>query len=304
MRWRRCYERSRVSTVLEVLTPGFILRDALVASVLVGLVCPLVGVYFVLRRMIFLGVALPQLSAAGIAFALLMHRTVIGPHPHGGASDAMMARLGATMFTLGGILLLALLERRGREFVEARIGMTYAIAGALTILFLAADPWGEAHIVNLLKGELLAATETSVAFLAAVLGAVVITLLAFQKEFLLVSFDHDLAVVFGKRTTLWDALLYLLCGVTISFGVLAAGPLVTFGFLLAPPLAARELTRRMLTFSIASSAIGGVTAFVGFCVAFRYDMPLGPAEVAVSAAVLLLVIAGCRLRRAWAPQPA
>ena len=293
-----------MSTVLEVLTPGFILRDALVASVLVGLVCPLVGVYFVLRRMIFLGVALPQLSAAGIAFALLMHRTVIGPHPHGGASDAMMARLGAITFTLGGILLLALLERRGRNFVEARIGMTYAIAGALTILFLAADPWGEAHIVNLLKGELLAATETSVAFLGAVLGAVVITLLAFQKEFLLVSFDHDLAVVFGKRTTLWDALLYLLCGVTISFGVLAAGPLVTFGFLLAPPLAARELTRRMLTFSIASSAIGGVTAFVGFCVAFRYDMPLGPAEVAVSAAVLLLVIAGCRLRRAWAPQPA
>jgi ABC-type Mn2+/Zn2+ transport system permease subunit len=293
-----------VSTVVEVLQPGFILRDALVASVLVGLVCPLVGVYFVLRRMIFLGVALPQLSAAGIAFALLMHRTVIGPHPHGGASDAIMARIGATTFTLGGILLLAVLERRGREFVEARIGMAYAIAGALTILFLAADPWGEAHIVNLLKGELLAATETSVAFLAAVLGAVVIALLAFQKEFLLVSFDHDLAVVFGKRTTLWDALLYLLCGLTISFGVLAAGPLVTFGFLLAPPLTARQFTRRMLTFSIASAAIGGLTAFVGFCAAFRYDMPLGPAEVAVSAAVLLLVSAGDWVRRALVVRPA
>jgi ABC-type Mn2+/Zn2+ transport system permease subunit len=293
-----------VSTVLEVLTPGFILRDALIASVLVGLVCPLVGVYFVLRRMIFLGVALPQLAAAGIAFSLLMHRTVVGPHPHGGASDAMLARLGATIFTLGGIVLLALLERRGRAFVEARIGMTYAIAGALTILFLAADPWGEAHIVNLLKGELLAATETSVAFLAAVLGAVVIALIAFQKEFLLVSFDHDLAVVFGKRTTLWDALLYVLCGVTISFGVLAAGPLVTFGFLLAPPLTARQMTRRMLTFSLASSAIGGLTAFIGFCAAYRYDMPLGPAEVAVSAALLLLVSAGGWLRRALVTHPA
>jgi ABC-type Mn2+/Zn2+ transport system permease subunit len=293
-----------VSTVLEVLTPGFILRDALIASVLVGLVCPLVGVYFVLRRMIFLGVALPQLAAAGIAFSLLMHRTVVGPHPHGGASDAMLARLGATIFTLGGIVLLALLERRGRAFVEARIGMTYAIAGALTILFLAADPWGEAHIVNLLKGELLAATETSVAFLAAVLGAVVIALIAFQKEFLLVSFDHDLAVVFGKRTTLWDALLYVLCGVTISFGVLAAGPLVTFGFLLAPPLTARQMTRRMLTFSLASSAIGGLTAFIGFCAAYRYDMPLGPAEVAVSAALLLLVSAGGWLRRTLVTHPA
>src|SRR4026209_293000 len=98
-----------MNTLFEILHPDFLLRQALIGSVLVGLVCPLVGVYFVLRRMIFLGVALPQLSAAGIAFALLMHRTVIGPHPHGGASDAMMARLGATTFTLGGILLLALL---------------------------------------------------------------------------------------------------------------------------------------------------------------------------------------------------
>jgi ABC-type Mn2+/Zn2+ transport system permease subunit len=278
-----------MSTVLEVLRPGFLLRDALGASVLVGVVCPLVGVYFVLRRMIFLGVALPQLSAAGIAFALLVHRTVIGPHPHGGESDAMMARFGATVFTLGGILVLAFLERRRQEGVEARIGMAYAIAGALTILFLAADPWGEAHIVSLLKGELLAATEKSLAFLVVVLGLVVAALLAFQKEFLLVSFDRDLAVVFGKATAAWDTLLYVLCGVTISFGVLAAGPLVTFGFLLAPPLTARMLTRRMLTFSIASAAIGGATAFAGFCAAYRYDMPLGPAEVAVTSTVLLAV---------------
>jgi len=293
-----------VSTVLEVLRPGFLLRDALIASILVGTVCPLIGVYFVLRRMIFLGVALPQLSAAGIAFALLIHRMAIGPHAHGDATDSMLARLGATGFTLGGILVLAALERRGREIVEARIGMVYAVAGALTILFLAADPWGEAQIVNLLKGELLAATERSLAFLALVLGVVILAVMVFQKEFLLVSFDRDLAVVFGKNVTAWDTLLYVLCGVTISFGVLAAGPLVTFGFLLAPPLAARLVTRRMLTFSIASAAIGGLSAFVGFCAAYRYDMPLGPSEVAVSAVVLLVVVGFTRLRRALIPQTA
>ena len=293
-----------MSTVLEVLRPGFLLRDALIASILVGTVCPLIGVYFVLRRMIFLGVALPQLSAAGIAFALLIHRMAIGPHAHGDATDSMLARLGATGFTLGGILVLAALERRGREIVEARIGMVYAVAGALTILFLAADPWGEAQIVNLLKGELLAATERSLAFLALVLGVVILAVMVFQKEFLLVSFDRDLAVVFGKNVTAWDTLLYVLCGVTISFGVLAAGPLVTFGFLLAPPLAARLVTRRMLTFSIASAAIGGLSAFVGFCAAYRYDMPLGPSEVAVSAVVLLVVVGFTRLRRALIPQTA
>jgi ABC-type Mn2+/Zn2+ transport system permease subunit len=293
-----------VSTVVDVLQPGFLLRDALVASVLVGTVCPLVGVYFLLRRMIFLGVALPQLAAAGIAFALLMHRTMIGPHLHLAANDAVLARLGATTFTLLGIFVLAALERRGRQTVEARIGITYAVAGALTILFLAADPWGEAQMVNLLKGDLLATTEKSLGMLLAVLGAVVVVLFAFQKEFLLVSFDSDLAVVFGKAVTFWDTVLYLVCGMTISFGVLAAGPLVTFGFLLAPPLTARLLTRHMLSFSIASAAIGGVTAFVGFCIAYRYDMPLGPTEVAVSCGLLGVVATGSWLRRAFRLQPA
>ncbi len=83
-----------MSILLEILRPGFLLRDALVGSVLVGIVCPLVGVYFVLRRMIFLGVALPQLSAAGIAFAFLVHRTVVGPHVHLEVGERVLARLG------------------------------------------------------------------------------------------------------------------------------------------------------------------------------------------------------------------
>jgi ABC-type Mn2+/Zn2+ transport system permease subunit len=293
-----------MSTLVEILRPGFLLRDALVGSVLVGTVCPLVGVYFVLRRMIFLGVALPQLSAAGIAFAFLLHRVILGPHTHLGISDRVLARLGAAVFTLCGILLLAAFERRGRETVEARIGVTYAAAGALTILFLALDPFGEAQMVNLLKGDLLATTGASLGLLVGVLGSVVIVLLAFQKEFLLVSFDRDLAIVFEKSPGLWDTMLYLVCGVTISFGVMTAGPLVTFGYLVVPALTARLLTRHMLSFSIASAAIGAVTSFTGFYCAYRYDLPLGPAEVAVSIALLVVVGGIVQLRRSLHPSPA
>jgi ABC-type Mn2+/Zn2+ transport system permease subunit len=293
-----------MSTLVEILRPGFLLREALIGSVVVGIVCPLIGVYFVLRRMIFLGVALPQLSAAGIAFAFLAHGAVAGPHEHLGMSERTLASLGSAAFTLCGILVLAALERRGRETVEARIGVTYAAAGALTILFLAADPWGEAQMVNLLKGDILATTGASLIMLTAVLSAVVIVLLAFQKEFLLVSFDRDLAVAFDKAAGMWDTLLYILCGVTISFGVMTAGPLVTFGFLLVPPLTARLLARHMLSFSIASAAIGGMTAFAGFYCAYRYDLPLGPAKVAVTTSLLLVVGACVWLRRTFRPRPA
>jgi ABC-type Mn2+/Zn2+ transport system permease subunit len=289
-----------MSTLVQILSPDFLLRDALVGSVLVGVVCPLVGAYFVLRRMIFLGVALPQLSAAGIAFSFVGYRLAVGPHEHGNLSERSLAMVGSFAFTLTGLLVLTAFERRGRETVEARLGVTYAIAAALTILFLAVDPHGDAEMVNLLKGDILATTRTSLTLLASVLGAVVLVLFACRKEFLLVSFDRDLAVVFGKWAGLWDGLLYLTIGVTISLGVMTAGPLVTFGFLVVPPLTARLLTRRMLSFSLVAAAIGGAAAFGGFYCAYRMDLPLGPAEVALASLVLLLVGAGTSIRRAAA----
>ncbi len=286
-----------MSTLVQILSPDFLLRDALVGSVLVGVVCPLVGAYFVLRRMIFLGVALPQLSAAGIAFSFVGYRLAVGPHEHGNVSERSLAMVGSFAFTLTGLLVLTAFERRGRETVEARIGVTYAIAAALTILFLAVDPHGDAEMVNLLKGDILATTRTSLTLLASVLGAVVLVLFACRKEFLLVSFDRDLAVVFGKWVGLWDGLLYLIIGVTISLGVMTAGPLVTFGFLVVPPLTARLLTRRMLSFSLVAAAIGGAAAFGGFYCAYRMDLPLGPAEVALASLMLIVVGTASMIRQ-------
>ena len=285
-----------MSTLTEILSPSFLLRDALIGSVLVGLVCPLVGAYFVLRRMIFLGVALPQLSSAGIAFAFLVYRFAAGVHRHGELSERALAMVGSFVFTLAGLIVLAAFERRGRETVEARIGVTYAVAAAATMLFLAADPWGEAQMVNLLKGDLLATTGTSLGVLIDLLGVVVLLLFLLRKEFLLVSFDRDLAIVFGKRVALWDGLLYLLIGTTISIGVMTAGPMVTFGFLVVPPLTARLLTRRMLSFSLAAAAIGAASAFLGFYAAYRLDVPLGPAQVAVASLALLLASGGRKLQ--------
>lgn len=277
-----------MSTLAEMLSPDFLLRNALVGSVLVGIVCPLIGVYFVLRRMIFLGVALPQLSAAGVAFAFWL-RTLVGVHQHGESSERLLAMAGSLGFAFVGLVVLAALERQGRETLEARIGVTYAVAAAASILFVAADPYGEAEMTHLLKGDIVTTTGASLELLTTVLGGVALALLAFRKELLLVSFDRDMAIVLGTRAALWDTILYLLIGVTISFGVMTAGPLVTFGFLVVPPLTARLVTRHMTTFSIVAAGVGATTAFAGFYLAYRYDLPLGPTDVALASAVLVVV---------------
>lgn len=290
-----------MSTLVEILRPDFLLRDALIGNLLVGAVCPLVGVYFLLRRMIFLGVALPQLSAAGIALAFVIYRSIMGVHQHfEEPNERLLATAGSFGVTLVGLLVLAWLERRNRETVEARIGTTYALAAAATILLIAADPYGEAHMVNLLKGDILTTSGGSLTLLATVLAIAGGALLAFRRELLLVSFDRDMALTLGKRVALWDVVLYLIIGATIAFGVMTAGPMVTFGFLVVPPLTARLLTRRMLSFSLVASVLGAVTAFAGFYCAYRFDLPLGPTDVAFAGGALAFVSAGNALHRSLA----
>src|SRR6185295_11177330 len=102
-----------------------------------------------------------------------------GPHEQMQGGEHVLAMIGSFSFTLAVTLVLALLERRGRETVEARIGTTYAVAAAATILFLAKDPHGDAQMVNLLKGDILSTTGASLTWMAYIFAAAVLMLLLF-----------------------------------------------------------------------------------------------------------------------------
>ena len=100
-----------------------------------------------------------------------------------------------------------------------------------------------------------------------------------QKEILLVSFDRTMASTLGKNIVFWDVLLYLLIGLTVSMAVLSVGPLIAFGFLLIPALTAQLFARNMRQFMILASVLGGVAAFIGFWMAYQWDLPIGPTDV-------------------------
>ncbi len=280
-----------MTALLDLLAPDFLLRNALVGGVIIGLVAPLVGLFVFMRRMVFLGVALPQISAAGIAGAVFWHATF---HRHGdpNISDFVVALIGSTLFTTVAMVLLALFERHRRGLIEGRIGALYAFAGALTILLLASDRIAEIGVVGLLKGQIVAISDTELEILSVCYGIVVVAIWAFRRELLLVSVDRDLAVCLGKRVWVWDLVLFGIVGTTISLGVLVVGPLVLFGFLVIPPLIASRLAIGMRRLAWSASAVGGGTALAGFYLAYRLDWPTGPTDVALVSLVLALVAAG------------
>ena len=272
---------------LEIINPHFLLRNALYAGLLVGFICPQVGIFFVLRRMVLLGIALPQVSNAGIAFAFLLH--TIGLHflPHL-ESEAAMALTGSVVFTLMAIFSLALLERKQKGFTENRIGYIYALAGAASILFVAWNPYGQTEVLSMLKGEIISIPDNYLRTMFAIYGSIFICLIGFHRNFVLVSYDTDMAITLGKNVILWNILLYLIIGMIISFGVMTVGPLVIFGFLLIPAITARMITRGILLFCIVSSVIGVTASFIGFYLSYHFDLPTGPTDVVLLCIVLVL----------------
>ncbi len=278
-----------METLRTILSPDFLLRNSVYTSVLIGFACPLVGVFLVLRRLVFMGVALPQISSTGVAVALSVPVWLGAlPPEHAAHSEHIIAFTGSTLFTLTAILVLAFLERRGRGLPEGRLGTAYVVAAALSILLLSKNRYAEAGWLDLLKGEIITIDNFDLAFTAATLAVVLAVLGLFQKELLLASFDRAMAITLGKNVVLWDVLLYLLIGLTVSMAVLSVGPLITFGFLLIPPLTAHLFARNMRQFTLLASLVGGVVSFVGFWLAYQWDLPIGPADVVLLGVVYSL----------------
>lgn len=287
-----------MDTILQVFSSEFPLRNSVFMSVLIGVACPMAGVYLVLRRLVFMGVALPQVSSCGIAAAFALHTWHIIPHIEE-SSENLLAISGSTLFTVVAIVVLAFMERRGRGSVDGRLGTVYALAGAWSILLLVKNPFGEHGLLDRLKGELIAVSEGDLILTAATFGIVAAALVLFRKEFMLVSFDRDMATSLRKNVLGWDALLFLLIGLTISMSVLSVGPLVTFGFLLLPALTAHLLAGTMRQFALMASAIGGSVAFVGFLVSYKWDLPAGPTDVALLGFVYGTAFVGRHLLVRW-----
>ncbi len=275
-----------MNSFLEIISPSYLLFPALLGTLIMGTVCPLVGSYLVLRRTIFLGLTLPEIAAAGVSFTFWLQQT--GWLPQLGENERAIGMIGSLVFTFLGMGLLGFLEQRGKGLAEGRLAAAYAFAGALTILFMVFNPAGQIEVLNLLKGEVIALSNGELRLLAVVFGLVFAAVLVFRREFLLVSFDRDLAFLLKGRQIVWDILLYLLAGLIIAFGVIMAGPLLIFGFLVLPALAAKPLAQRMSSYLTLSSVFGMAMAFVGFYGSVRLDLPLGPTDVTLGCCMIFV----------------
>src|SRR6185436_4827098 len=271
--------RERRRSVLDAV---MLFREALYGALVIAVACSVLGVYVVLRRIVFVGAALAQLSSAGIALAMYLSgigvAASITGHPI--ALALLVTLAGALFFGMEG-------GARGPVPPDATIGVTYAVAAAAGILLIAKAKSGEAHDI-FLQGNILSITLKDTLVL---LGD-----LLFYKEFLFVSFDRETARTLGYRVSAWNLLLYLTLGLVIAFAMQFAGVMLVFNFLVLPAVTGLLLARGMGGVFFWSVASAVVAAVIGFVLSVPFDLPTGPAIICISGLLALLAWGVRRLR--------
>ncbi|MBC7288585.1 MAG: metal ABC transporter permease, partial [Armatimonadetes bacterium] len=219
------------------------MRAALVGAAMLGALGGYLAVYVVLRRVVFLSVALSECSAVGLALALMggVAMSAVLPYSVAGA--------------LAGVLLLSVLGRGRRLPAESVVGAVYAGAAAVSILVLALAHLHESHEVRaLLWGDVLTLSWRQVRVALVVFAAIALAELALYKEFLFCSFDPEMARTVGLPVTVLDILFFTLLGITIPIAVSIAGLLVAFAYLVLPGVVGLLLARRMGTAFLIAAA--------------------------------------------------
>ncbi len=264
--------------------------DSVIAAVICAALAAYVGVYVLMRRVIFVSAAIAQASGLGIALSFWVGSFV------GFSPSAEEHSLVPQLFALAAALACALVLGRagggGRLAAETRVGLVWVIAGAVLHLVLSSSRVvQEAHEVDsLLYGSAVLISRSQLWVLGAVAVGTLAVHLLFRKELTFVSLDPEMAQTLGYRVALWDAVLFGTLAVAISFVVRSLGALPAFAFLVIPGAIAQLVAARVSwLFPIAVGA-GVLGALAGYAYSFQQDLPTGPSLVAATA--LLLVPAG------------
>lgn len=241
------------------------MRRALVAALLVALLCGYLGVYVVLKRIVFVGVALAEMSSAGVALGLLLGFSPL-------LASAILTLLGTILFSL---------RLASRRFPgETSIGLVYAIAAAVGVMLIAKNAHGEAEMLKLMQGDVLTVDSTETLQMAAIFFVIAGAHALFRKEWTLVSFDRDQATTLGWNAALWDFTLFLTIGITIALSIRAGGVLLTSAMLVMPAATALLLCDRMKNALLLAPLLGATSVVLGLHFSlFSFDVPASAASV-------------------------
>lgn len=249
--------------------------QAFAAAAITGILLSYLGVHVVGRGIVFVDLALGQISSMGVAFAAFI-----------GAGLTSIPLI----FTLVGALLMSFINIQDKRLKqEAIIGILYAFTSALTVLLISKTPHGDSDIQEVLFGNILSVSWNQITTMGIVFGTLALMHLVFFRKFsaLTESFENGENHLIGIFN-IWNFLFYISIGLAIVFAVKINGVIPVFSFLIIPAVSAILISKNKVTVIVLAFIISLLASFFGLNFSFHYDFPAGSSIVTILGIIFIL----------------
>lgn len=258
------------------------MRRALVAAVLVGVLCPVVGVWVVLRRLAFLGDAMSHSTLSGVAVAYLLGMSIV---------------LGALIAGIAMGLLVAVIGARRSLHDDAAIGVVETVLFATGLLLIAHNDSVGVDLTHLLLGQIVTVNANDLLLAGSLTTAVLATVGLLGRDLLSATFDPVHARGAGVPDRLVRLVILAMVSAAVVVSLQTVGLLMSVAILVTPAASARLCTRRVGTMTAAAVGLGMLASVGGLTASYHLATPPGPTIALVAAGCFVLVFAAtCRSR--------
>lgn len=254
-----------VGFVADPLTYGFMQRG-LVAAILVGVVCAVIGTFVVLKGLAFIGDAVSHAAFPGLVIAFML---------------GVPLYLGGAVASVGTALAIGFVSRRSRLRFDTSVGVLFAGTFALGILLFSTIKNYVADLLGYLLGNVLGIGIGDLVQVA-VLGAVVLAIvIVARKELLFATFDPLGAAASGLPVARLEYMLLALLGVTIVVSIQAVGIIMVVAMLVTPAATAQLLVIRFERLMILAAAFATAASISGLYLSFYLNLASGASIVLI-----------------------
>lgn len=260
-----------MADLLGLLSLSFMQR-AMIAGLLSAALCSILGVFVVLRRTAFLGDALAHTAFGGMALGIFL---------------GVFPTYVALVVVVLGAVAIEMLRERGM-YGELSVALIYATGLAGGIVLVSKSGGLNVSLLSLLFGGILTVTWQEVYLVAALFAVVAAVILAFYKEFFLITFDSEGARVNGVPTRALNLSFTILTAVTVVLAIRVVGILLVAALLVAPPAAALQLRVGLRATLAASLSIASVSVVAGILLSVIADT--APAGTIILVALLIFLV--------------
>jgi len=261
-----------IEFLLRPLTYEFMQRG-LLAALLVGVLCAVVGSYVVLRGMAFLGDALAHAILPGVAIAYVINGNLL---------------IGALAAAVVVALLIGFFSRQGTIREDTAIGIWFAAALSLGVLLISTIRTYAVDLTHILFGNVLGVSPSDLLITAVLSVFVLGTIGLLYREFLVISFDPVLAATLRLPAEWLRIFMLILIALTIVVSLQTVGVGLVAAMLVTPGAAAYLLTRRLPSMMIVAALIGAASSLIGLYLSFYLSVASGAAVVLTATVIFLL----------------